>query len=652
MTYFLGSTGFIFDDKFIRGQSASNSVDNSIINIYSYSNYVGIGNSNPQYPLHVNGIVRCDNLISNSRITTPRIFLENLDFDNFNNIYVDNLSNLLITTPSRVGINNTNPSATLDVNGNIKTNSALIIGSSTYTDTILNNTNTKAIYSSNILNNKLNLSGGTMTGALIVNGFTATSQIAKFQNGNSTNALFIEASLGAYYGKTAITFNGYSSGNNSHNFVNPTKSKWSIQVNQSGSSDNMGFFYVTPDSRATTGTVFLSFSNVGSYASNGAPLIYTGINNANPQYPLDVDGIIKTNSALVINSSTYTDVNLNTTKNEASYASNNIANINNNFLPITGGTLTGNLNFKNTNLYLGSSSGDDMVFNIPLQNNFIFYKTGGIALFQINEDITRNYTKTTFNDNVGIKTEATNNFALNVNGSFQANSAIINGNINASTLNVGSITATGTLNVSTNITCGNANVNGNIASQSTNVNGNLTSQSINVNGNITSQSANINGKFYNNKQLANYIAIDVNANSGSLSSYSPIYPLDVIGNTRNSSGSWLSGSDKRVKTNIIDANLETCYNNIKNLKLRNFQWNDMYAESNNITDNNQIGWIAQEVAPIFPKSVIESNSWGYSNFKDLSTDQIYKTMYGALQMTMLKLETLTQEFNEYKINHV
>jgi hypothetical protein len=606
MTYFLGGSGFIFDDKFIRGQTASNSVDASIINIFQKNDNVGIGNSNPIFPL--------------------------------------------------------------DVNGNIKTNSALIIGSSTYTDVNLNNTNTKAIYSSNTLNNKLNLSGGTMTGELSTRGFSANNQVSKFQNGNTTNAVFIEASVGAYYGKTAITFNGFSSGNNNHSFVNPTKSKWSMQVNQVGNADDMGFYYVTPNSRATAGTGFLSFSNVGSYASNGTPLINTGVNNANPQFPLDVNGIIKTNSALVINSSTYTETSLNNTSNAAYWSSNNIANINNNFLPITGGTLTGNLNFKQ-NLYIGASSTDDFICNIPINKNFSIYNTGGIPLFQINENMTRNYTFTTFNNNVGIKTEATNNFALNVNGVFQTSSAIINGNITVSgNINVNNnitgnkvftnqLEVNGTINASGNIV-GNAFIYAeNFESRQCGTDYLFSRQGAKIDGilsaiNITTNSANINGKFYNNRQLANYIAIDVNATSGSLNSYSPIYPLDVIGSTRNSTGQWLSGSDNRVKNNIIDADLEICYNNIKKLKLKNFQWNDDYTKQNNLKDANVIGFISQEVKPIFPKSIFESNSWGYDDFMDLNCDQIYKSMYGALQYTIEKLEKLTQEFNEYKINHV
>jgi hypothetical protein len=143
--------------------------------------------------------------------------------------------------------------------------------------------------------------------------------------------------------------------------------------------------------------------------------------------------------------------------------------------------------------------------------------------------------------------------------------------------------------------------------------------------------------------MTNYVGINTVGNTA--------YSLDVAGTTRNNTGAWVSGSDQRVKNNIVDADLVTCYSNVHNLKLRHFQWDESYATSNMITDTSVVGWIAQEVQQVFPKAVFASQSWGYSNFLDVSTDQITKTMYGALQLTMARLEQLTDDFAAYKAAH-
>jgi hypothetical protein len=64
---------------------------------------------------------------------------------------------------------------------------------------------------------------------------------------------------------------------------------------------------------------------------------------------------------------------------------------------------------------------------------------------------------------------------------------------------------------------------------------------------------------------------------------------------------WLTGSDERVKDNIEDADIDLCYNTIKNLKLKRFRWSEKYYP--NIEDRNSVGFIAQEVATVFPKAV-------------------------------------------------
>jgi len=56
-----------------------------------------------------------------------------------------------------------------------------------------------------------------------------------------------------------------------------------------------------------------------------------------------------------------------------------------------------------------------------------------------------------------------------------------------------------------------------------------------------------------------------------------------------------------------------------------------------------LGFIAQDVINYFPKSVFVSDSHGIPDFLSLDTDQIIKSMYGALQKTIADKESLEQQ---------
>lgn len=105
---------------------------------------------------------------------------------------------------------------------------------------------------------------------------------------------------------------------------------------------------------------------------------------------------------------------------------------------------------------------------------------------------------------------------------------------------------------------------------------------------------------------------------------------------------WLVDSDQRVKENIEDADLDLCYNNVNNMNLRRFKWKEEFYPE--VTDRNSVGFIAQEVEQVFPKSVLkadeEINNQFISDFRTLDANQIYKSMYGCLQKCIFKLEDL------------
>jgi hypothetical protein len=118
------------------------------------------------------------------------------------------------------------------------------------------------------------------------------------------------------------------------------------------------------------------------------------------------------------------------------------------------------------------------------------------------------------------------------------------------------------------------------------------------------------------------------------------FQLDLTADTARklTTTTWATGSDARVKSNVQFANLDMCYDVVKAVPLRRFEWDA--AQYPDIEDRSVVGWIAQEVEAVFPKAVSSSSERGFDDFRTLSSDQIYKTMYGALQRVIADKEAL------------
>lgn len=134
--------------------------------------------------------------------------------------------------------------------------------------------------------------------------------------------------------------------------------------------------------------------------------------------------------------------------------------------------------------------------------------------------------------------------------------------------------------------------------------------------------------------------------------------LSTDGAAKTVTSSWAVTSDARIKKNIVDADLDTCYNNLKGMRLRFFEWDPEYYDAAAAHDRHVVGFVAQEVRAVFPKAVrvvprhefivhrtdlsgaeVEERKY-LDDFLTLNVDQIEKAHVGATQLLMRKVEAL------------
>ena len=105
-----------------------------------------------------------------------------------------------------------------------------------------------------------------------------------------------------------------------------------------------------------------------------------------------------------------------------------------------------------------------------------------------------------------------------------------------------------------------------------------------------------------------------------------------------SSTLWTISSDERLKTNITNANLDICYDNVKNIPLKRYTWKDSVYTNEEVSDRSKLGWIAQDVEGYIPKAVQQQDMHGYSDCRSLNADQLIASLYGAVQKLMEKVD--------------
>jgi cytoskeletal protein CcmA (bactofilin family) len=104
-------------------------------------------------------------------------------------------------------------------------------------------------------------------------------------------------------------------------------------------------------------------------------------------------------------------------------------------------------------------------------------------------------------------------------------------------------------------------------------------------------------------------------------------------------------SDKRVKEQIVDADLDHCLKSINEIKLRNFNYTSAYAEQSGVKPEAvQLGVIADEFVLSHPESVIVKDevTVGDDSFKDFKTVNLSRQIYELIGC----VQRLTQRVQE------
>ena len=101
-------------------------------------------------------------------------------------------------------------------------------------------------------------------------------------------------------------------------------------------------------------------------------------------------------------------------------------------------------------------------------------------------------------------------------------------------------------------------------------------------------------------------------------------------------GAWWGMSDSNVKTDIVQANLERCYDIIQNIPIYHYKYNSSFTENHPLYDGSRLGFIAQTVSSIFPKSLLnmDGSAYGLESLLSLDLTQIQMAHYGATKHMM------------------
>jgi hypothetical protein len=145
---------------------------------------------------------------------------------------------------------------------------------------------------------------------------------------------------------------------------------------------------------------------------------------------------------------------------------------------------------------------------------------------------------------------------------------------------------------------------------------------------------------YGNSRISSLMIGD----TPSFTSTNTTFQLSVFGTNgpaRVGGTTWTQISDQRLKEQIVDADLDRCYNDIKAIPLRRFTYTSSFFNTIALPDRNVLGFIAQEVKQVQPKAITISEAFGISDLNWLNIDQMNMSLYGAVKRLIQNNEDLT-----------
>ena len=110
----------------------------------------------------------------------------------------------------------------------------------------------------------------------------------------------------------------------------------------------------------------------------------------------------------------------------------------------------------------------------------------------------------------------------------------------------------------------------------------------------------------------------------------------------NNGTAWDVTSDHRIKENIKKANLNICYDNVKNINLYRFNYKDAFGNGTH-RDRTQLGFVAQQVNIYYPKSITRGkrkldDNREVPDLASIDVSQVNFTLFGAVKQLIRMVE--------------